>query len=264
MSNILKKLGDNWHVEHAYQPLIDKIVPNSLHKHAIERVLLEIYVSEHNEFKQFQMNNNNTLYDYDIEMSKQRKKETQEELEKEEKNFQKLMEKFQQMEAPESSTEEEVENEEEEEEIEVNRKGKGQKACKRTLKAEEQHKRSLVKGIKASLASSQQKLMDLNEYIQQLDTKIDSFIHYQKASRYYQQTLETVVKSYVKNKDIEKLVKDLDSTIDYYEMMMRRYVSKDPCEGSYPGPCKTHFLPLQAVKYTVKGEIDDVKCAATS
>ncbi len=263
MSNLLKTLGDNWHNEHVYRPLIEKIVPNSENKKAIALALIEIYVAEHYDFKQFRSTNTETVYDDDIDICKVRKKETEEKVAKEETNFKKLLEKFQQMEAPESATEEEKEEEEEEEEeeeVEVIRKGKGQKACKRSLKAEEQHKKMLAKGIKSSMASSQEKLRDLNEYIEQLNKKMEYFIHYQKASRYYQQTKRAAVLSYASSKDVEALVKDLDFAIDQYEMLMKRYVPKDRCAGSVPGDCTTHLLPLSAVKYTNKGEVEEARC----
>lgn len=260
MSNLLKTLGDDWHADHVYRPLIDKVVPTSENKKAIELALIEIYVAEHYDFKTFRSSGSNTIYDDDIEICKAVKKETEDALKREEETFRKLLEKFQQLETPEPLKEEEGEEEEEEDLVEVNRKGKGQKMCKRSLKAEEQHKQMLAKGAKSSMASSQQKLMELNEYIQQLDKKAEYFTHYQKAARYYQRSMKATVESYASTKDVDALIKELDSLISYYEMMMRRNVPDDSCDGVVPGLCTTHLLPLHAVKYTSKGEPDVVKC----
>lgn len=254
MSNLLKKLGDNWHTEDAYIGLIESIVPNSEHKKAIQNLLLELYVDEHNDYKLFRSKGTHTIYDDDIVECSYRKKETEEALEKEEKHFKKLLEKFQQMEAPETSTEEEVDEEDEEEEVvEVSNKGKGQKACKRTIKSEAKHKAMLVKGIKTSMASSQEKLRDLNEYIQQLDKKAEFFTYYQKASQQYQRSTREDVQKYIQSKDLEQLIRDLDASVGYYEMMMRRYVPKMACRGEEKGICETHLLPLSMTVYPNEG-----------
>ena len=261
MATLLKKLGDNWHADHVYQPLIHQIVPNSLNKKAIENLLIELYVDEHNDFRLFKNKGVTTIYDDDIDVCKARKKETEEVLKREEEAFRKLLEKFQQLETPESSTEEEKEEEEEEEdEVEVNRKGKGQKACKRSLKAEEQHKRMLAKGVKSSMASSQQKLMELNEYIQQLDKKAEYYVHYQKASRQYLHSTRDAVQRYIETKDLEVLISEMDSVIGVYEKMMRRSVPVEGCKGSKDGLCETHLLPLSLTVYPNEGYKNVLKC----
>jgi hypothetical protein len=289
MTTLLKKLGDNWHADHVYQPLIHQIVPTSQNKKAIENLLIELYVDEHNDFRLFKNKGVSTIYDDDIDVCKARKKETEEALKREEEAFRKLLEKFQQLEPPEVSSHEQVDEEEDEEEVEVevevNQKGKGlassgpgrqglatpglatpsqktqdQKACKRSLKAEEQHKRMLAKGIKSSMASSQQKLMELNDYIQQLDKKAEYYVHYQKASRQYLHSTRDAVHRYIESKDLEVLISEMDSVIGVYERMMRRSVPVEGCKGSKDGLCETHLLPLSLTVYPNEGYKNVLKC----
>ena len=246
MSNLLKQLGDNWHAEHVYLSLIERVVPASLYKTTIENLLLELYVDEQNGYRLFTNKNFSTVFDEDIDLCKAKKKEVEEDLEKEDKQFKKLLDKFQELETAEASSDEEG--------------AKEKKPSKNALKSGEQHKKILVKGIKSSMASSQQKLMDLNEYIQQLEKKGEHFVYFQKATQQYLRATREAVHRYIETKNLESLIVQMDTVIDQHETMMRRYVPSDPCRGYEGGICETHLLPLITTIIPSDGYRHVMKC----
>ena len=54
MSELLRKLGDDWHASHVYDNLILSVVPDTKHKERIENYLYAIYVDSHYDFKSWQ------------------------------------------------------------------------------------------------------------------------------------------------------------------------------------------------------------------
>lgn len=271
MSNTLQKLGENWHISHPYLSLIDTVVPSSKYKLDVEDALFRVCEEEYYDFKSLKKDTTTyTLYDDDLIYSERRKKEIEEEMKVEDERFQSLMKKFQETEAPlldaEEDDEEEEEEEVEEEDLKANqKKKKGQQACNRSKKADEQRKIQQAKGIKSSMASSQQKLIDLGNELEVLEKKREYYKHYQYASRGYINGVRKATRDYKETRDVNTLIKNLEDVISYYEMMMRRYVPSDPCTGTGKGRglCETHLLPLEVYQNPVTGFRDVVKCCAS-
>jgi hypothetical protein len=165
---------------------------------------------------------------------------------------------------PQEKEDDEDEEEEEEEDLQANQKKKGtQKACKRSIKAEELKKIQQAKGLKASMATSQQKMIDLRDEIEALEKKSTYYKHYQYASRCYTNGYRKALREYSETKNVSSLVQSLSHVISYYEMMMRRYVPEDPCCGDESKLCNTHLLPLSRSYNTQSGLWDIVKCHAS-
>lgn len=269
MTDILKILGDDWHVDHPYLELIERVVPGCPYAEKVEQKLVEVYVEQQNEFKLYKNTTGVTTYDYEIETLTSKKKKLEDEKEKEEERFNKLLDKFKDQAIAESSsgeekeTENEEEDEEEEEEVAVKQKGKGQKACRRTLKKEEQRKKALVTGIKSSMASSQGKLMEIGEEIEKLDKMCEYYTHYRNASRNYILACRRIILAYSENKDLETLIRSLADTIAHYEKMMRYFVPSEPCQGHEKGLCETHLLPLYRTVFPNQGFKHVWKCAVS-
>jgi hypothetical protein len=262
MSDLLKTLGDNWHVEHPYMGLIEKVIPSCPQALAIEKKLLEVYVQQHNDFKMYKDTNLTTLFDSEIEGALVNKKRLEEERKKEEERFNKQLEKFKEQDAPES-IEEKEEEEEEDEVVVVQHKGKGQQACRRTLKKEHDRKKSLANNVKSSMASSQVKLIELGEEIEKLEKMSEYYTHYRNASRNYMLGTKRIALAYSQTKDVTALIKGLAEVISYYEYMMRRYVPSGPCQGQEEGLCETHLLPLGFCQNPATGFRNVLKCAVS-
>lgn len=266
MTDILKTLGDDWHAEHPYMGLIQKVLPSCPHALAIEQKLLEVYVEQHNGFKLYKNMTGHTMFDTEIETMTAQKAKYEEERKKEEERFNKLLEKLKEQSIPESSTEEEEEKEKEEEEeqeddeVVVKQKGKGQQACRRTLKKEADRQKSLVTSIKSSMASSQVRLMELGEEIEKLEKICEYYRHYSNASRNYAHSIRKIALAYSENKDVPALIKGLSEAIPYYEHMMRRYVPSGCCSGKEGTLCETHLLPIELYRNPVTGFRDVAKC----
>ena len=263
MSDILKKLGDNWHSDHPFLGLIEKVIPSFPHAQTLEKKLLEVYVDQDNGFKLHKNAMGLTSFDSEIEMVLAKKKNLEEERKKEDDRFNKLLEKFKEQETPEILEEKEEEEEDEDEEVVVKQKGKGQQACRRTLKKEHDRKKSLVNNVKSSMASSQMKLMELGEEIDKLEKMSEYYTHYRNASRNYALGTKRVVLQYSETKDIAALIQGLSEVISYYEHMMRRYVPSQPCEGKEKGLCGTHMLPLSLAVYPNESYKHVWKCAVS-
>jgi hypothetical protein len=267
MTTVLKKLGDDWHNSHPYVELIQSLIPSCAHLLDIERLLTEIYVDEHYDFKSLKLSQGTeTIYDDEIEEAEMKKGQLEEEMKKESERFQKLLEKFKEQEAPDSTTEEEKEEEKEEEEekdddVTVNQKKKSiQKGCRRTLKAEELRKKQQVKAIKSSMASSQQMMMEMRDEIDTLEKKITYYKHYQSAQASYLKGKRDAKTAYMKSKDVQALIVSLADVIGYYKKMMRRYVPAEACCGEENGLCKSHLLPLYRARNPNSGFRDTFKC----
>jgi len=265
MTDILKTLGDNWHTGHPYLDLIEEVLPNCPHAVSLEKKLLEVYTEQENGFKLYKNSSNVTIFtifDSEIDILIAKKKNLEEERKKEDERFNKLLEKFKEQETPESIDEKE-EEEDEDEEVVVKQKGKGQQACRRTLKKEHDRKKSLVNNVKSSMASSQMKLMELGEEIDKLEKMTEYYTHYRNASRNYALGTKRVVLQYSETKDIAALIQGLSELISYYEHMMRRYVPSQPCEGKEKGLCGTHMLPLSLAVYPNENYKHVWKCAVS-
>jgi hypothetical protein len=271
MTTLLKTLGDDWHNDHAYSKLIESVIPSTKFVKEIERALYRVYDDEHHDFKSATSYQKAiTIYDAEIECDESRKKQLEEEMQKEDKHYMNLLEKFQAMELPESvkdelneEEEEEEKEKEEENDVKVNqKKSKGQQACKRSLKAEEQRKIQQAKGIKSSMATSQQKLIDMRNEVDLLEKKLEYYRHYQYASSCYINGVRKATREYRETKDLHALIVNLEKTIDYSEMMMRRYVPNDPCCGGENMLCKMHLLPLYRVYNRSSGFYDLFNCPA--
>ena len=268
MTSLLKTLGDNWHNDHAYVDMIESVVPSTKFLKQIERALYRAYEDEHYEFKSVKSYQKvATIYDTEIDGAEFQKKQLEEEIEREDKHFTTLLEKFQAMELPESAkeelNEEEEEEEEEEDDVKANqKKKKGQQVCKRSQKAEEVRKIQQAKGIKSSMATTQQKLIDMRNEVEHLETKIEYYKHYQYASRCYINGVRKATAEYSETRDLKALIVNIEKTIEYSEMMMRRYVPKDSCCGEEHNLCKVHLLPLSRVFNRSSGFYDLFNCPA--
>ena len=269
MTDLLKKLGDDWHVDHPYMPLIEKVLPSYPHALELEKKLIEVYTEEFNGYKLYKNSTGYTLYDNELEVLSVKKKILEEEKKKEEDRFNKLLEKLKEHAAVETSSEEEQqeeqeeEEEEEEEEVVGKQKGKGPLPCRRTLKKQEDHKKILLQGIKSSMASSQVKLIEFAEKIETNEKMSEYYTYYRNASRDYILATKKLVLAYSENKDLSALIQGLADVISYYEHMMRRYVPSDPCDGHEKGLCKTHWLPLSCTIYPNQGYKHVWTCAVS-
>lgn len=279
MSNLIIQLGDDWHNPHPYERLIRSVLPTSSYDdmYEIEKCLLKVYEAEHYEFKIFKDKGKATVYDVDISRAEGRMSALEGERKRDEEAFERLCKKleetiqeqrkhgFLQEDAP----EEEAEQEEEDElsAYEVNKDLQVNKDSKKTNKEEARKRRELesrlastVKSTKSSMATMQQKLIDYQKEFEMLEKKKEYYEHYRNAALWYQNSMRKVVLDYEMNKDVEALVKGINDVLSYYEMLRRRYVSKDPCKGTTNELCESHFLPLTPVKYSEKGDAIDWRC----
>jgi hypothetical protein len=271
MTSVLKTLGDDWHNPHPYVRLITSVLPDAGFEdaEAIEKRLLQVYEDEHFDFKSLKNSKPiQTLYETEIEIATSKKKHLEEEVKREEDRFNKLLEKFKEHGAPETSSEgegggeEEEEDEEEEDAAEAKRRGKGQKACRRTLKAEAVRQTKLVQGIKTSMASSQLRLMELNEEAERLTKLCEYYNHYNNATKCYLRSMRELTQKYSESKDVPALITSIKHALSYHEMMMRRYVPKESCCGT-KGLCETHLLPLYSTVYPKDNFRPVWKCCAS-
>lgn len=275
MSELLRKLGDNWHVDHVYDRLILSILPDTKHKKRIENYLYQIYVDSHYDYKSWRHPPPGTIYDLEIDLFRGQKKALEEKYTKEEETFTKLCEKFQTLggaekdDNSEGGDQEEEEEDEEEEIVQVKgqkdtkvvSKGTGKEAAAKA-REQERHRQLQLKQTKANMAATQQTLIDIQKEIETLDTKIEYYGHYQYADRGLSLSLRKIILEYAKTNDDEVLIRNLDDIIDYHEMIKRRYVPKDPCRGG-KGLCATHHLPLFASKWSKDGEILAAECSVS-
>ncbi len=273
MSELLRKLGDDWHASNVYEKMILAVLPTTKHKDRIQDYLYRIYVDSHYDYKIWRQPSPGTLYDADIDLFIGTKKALEEKYAKEEDTFKKLCEKFQSLGGNEGEGDhaegEEEEEEDEEEVVEVqsqkdtkvmtkgSRKGALQQA-----KEKERLRQVQLKQTKANMATTQQNLIDIQKEIETLDTKIEYYGHYQYADRGLSLSLRKIILEYANTLDDETLIRQLDDLIDYHEMIRSRYVPKDPCRGG-KGLCGTHYLPLFATKWSKDGEVLAAQCCVS-
>lgn len=268
MSNTSEWYNLNWHDDQPFVGIIERTVPSSKFKKAIQDRLLEIWVAEHYDFKVYKDKDVSTLYDNQIYEWKQRKASVELELKKEEETFKKLFEKFQaqnHVEVQPQATGDTTEEDEEEngsDTVMETKETVSHKVCKqsrRTIAKNIKHEIMLAKSIKSSMASSQQTLVDLQKEQDELDEKISSYEAYQAAAQYSIREMKKIALEYEKTKDRDALVKKLDSLLSYRDKMMRRNISPNPCSGE-KGLCKTHHLYLTPTRYTKDGVAEEAKC----
>lgn len=276
MSNLLQKLGEDWHNPHPYESLIHTILPNTekTHGEEIEWCLISLYVDEHNGFKNSKSESKHTIYDLELDVLRAKKTKLEEEYKKEEDIFEKICKKFEEMGAstklqtsdePKEESEEEKEKEVEDTYVEApQQKDKPiQKSSKETLRlTKEREKRDavLAKSIKSSMATSQEKLMELRKELDQLEDHQRCYKQYQGAAWYYLGAIKKAVVAYESKKDIEVLVKELDSILRNYNTFLRRGILNERCSGDVKGLCEKHYLPMRNPYLYEKNEGWTVKC----
>lgn len=268
MTDLLTKLGDDWHTPHVYAKLILSVVPNTTHLEEIEHCLTGIYVDSHYDFKLYKNTSKYTVYDSEIDKCVFRKKELEDQYKRESEAFDNLIKKMKEIQAqlPEhAEAVDEEDNEEEDEEEDVYehksqqakgaqpkaKEGINSKAAMLAEKAKQQKLQKQFVTTKTCMASSQDKLVNLQKEIDEVDIKTTVYKGYQQANWYYLVAARNTVLHYEKNKDIQELIQRLDSMLMEYEFMRRRVAPKGLCTGE-DQLCGTHYLPLVPMKYKEK------------
>lgn len=259
----------NWHIERPFLDIVQTSIPNSPFKQKVEDYLLHLWVDEQYDFHLFRNSKIYTIYDTELDIMAGKRKQLEADQKKEEENFKKLLKKLKEQGTPssgESSEDEEEEQEEEatkEEDFDANqkgKKGKGSQPSRRTLAKNEKHMAMLVKGIKTSLATSQENLIEIQEELELLQKKSEAYTLFQHADKITQNDMRDLVKSYESTHDRHKLIQGLEKIVAYHDKLMRRAVPTEKCSGDHKGLCKTHYLPLHVTKYTNSGYPEEVKC----
>ena len=277
MSDILITLGDDWHNPHPYAGFISSILPGLSFNLIveIEKFLLRVYEAQHYEFKTFKDKSKATIYDLDISRAENQINTLKGDQKKEEEGFERLCKKLQdtiqeqrkQGFIKDENYEQEEEEEEEEEEVDYNIE-KDVQVKQKNSKEEAKKRRELevklataVKSTQTAMATVQQKLIDYQKEIENLEKKKKYYEHYKDASWYYQGASRKLVLEYEQKRDLEALVKGFHDVLSYYIMLRRRYVPSDPCKGEGKSLCETHLLPLSCTKWSEKGDPIVWKCA---
>jgi len=267
MSNLLKTLGDDWHAPHPYLKLIQTVVPTSSNVEDIENYLTQVYVEEHYDYKLYKNPSKHTVYDHDIDRSEVLKKKVQEEMKRESETLEKLCKKMEELqqfldgiEGYGEALEDDAEEEEEIVQAPRQEKGKQPKAqvlsgkeAVKAKKLEEQRQMKLAKSTKSSMATCQQRLLDLQEEAEKHDLLIRLYTGYRNADWYWQTIMKKIVANYSVSKDIETLIRDIDVGLTEYKRMRKRSAPNEPCKGEGEGLCQTHLLPLHTIRWSEKG-----------
>lgn len=269
--SILKSLADDWHRSNPYHKLILSAAPETKHVEQIEKLLFAIYEAEHYGFKKYATSAVYTIYDMDIDMWKAKISRLHVETKKEEETLEKLTKKFAELEG--FIRPEDVEEEEDDEEAEetpapkeqgkqhVIATAKSTKSAQLAAKEEAKKKAHLAKVTKSNMATAQQKLIDMQKEVLQLEKRVAYYGHYQYADIGHQQTFRRLALAYEKDQDVKKLIQGISDMLDYYHMIRRRYIPEGPCAGSPKGLCETHCLPLYATSYTKDGHVATSECS---
>jgi hypothetical protein len=110
------------------------------------------------------------------------------------------------------------------------------------------------------MATSQEKLVNLQAELDELERKSIVYRGYQQANWYYLTAMRNVVLHYEKDKDIKELIQRLENLLVVYDDMRRRVAPQGPCSGD-KDICGTHYLALVPMKYTEKDGIPyDFRC----
>lgn len=271
--SILKTLGDDWHNSNPYYNLILSTAPTTKHVKEIEKLLFAVYEAEHYGFKKYTTTALSTIYDAEIDTWKAKISTIHVEMKKEEETLEKLTKKFAELEGFICPEDQEGEDEEEEEEADdtpvpkeqgkqrVIATAKSSKSAQLAAQVEAKKKAQLAKVTTSNMATSQQKLMDMQQELIALEKRITYYGHYQYADLGHQRTFRRLALAYEKDQDLAKLIQGLSDMLDYYHMIRRRYIPEDPCSGTYKGLCNTHCLPLYPTGYSKDGSVMTSQCA---
>lgn len=276
-NSLLHRLGDNWHAVSPYLPLIEKVVPQSKYQAEIQDVLYTLYVDEHYNFKQSKHVSKDTLYSNEVEVAQEKMNQLEEEMVKEEKILQTLSQKFELVQDFLVYTSNDLDEDDNDDDyVDANahhEKGKGNmiKAKVKGKKLspqeeakimEEKKKATTARNTKMAMATSQQKLLDMQQEFEHLEKKKKYYQHYHYASYGRQCGMKRLVLAYEKDKDLITLIQGLDELLDYFHMMFRRYIPPSACDGTYHGLCASHYLPFSApARYSEKGTLEETaKC----
>jgi hypothetical protein len=234
-------------------------------------------VDSHYNYKLYKSKSKYTIYDTELDKSEFHKKEVELQQKREEEAFENLGKKLKEIQAelPDHRDglveDEEEEEEEEDDEVVVHKsqqpkgaqpKAKDGKMSKAGMLAEKEKMLKLQKQfatIKTCMATSQDKLVNLQKELDELDTKILVYKGYQQANWYYLDHMRTIVLSYEKTNDIHELIRSLDTLHSEYNALRRRAAPKGVCSGER-NLCGTHYLPLSPQKFTEKGEPYNFRC----
>jgi len=265
-STLLPNLS--WHDDRPFEEIVRKEIPESSYRFKVEDYLMHLWVDEQYDFHLYRkQQTDDTLYDYTIMDWTSELTKAKEEFKKEELLFEKLAKKFEEQGAPSeevvdeksnaSSGEEEVSND-----IAPDTKVKGKvaKECKRSLKKKQAHEAMLAKSIKSSMASSQQKLMDLQKEMDDLETKIAVYENYKQISLEKSRTLHALVRQYSSTQDRVALIRGLETMVSQEDKQLRSRISKEKCSGDLEGLCEKHYLPLSCARYSATGLVQEMKC----
>jgi delta 1-pyrroline-5-carboxylate dehydrogenase len=259
----------NWHIERPFLDIVQTSIPTSPFKQKVEDYLLHLWVDEQYDFHLFRNSKIYTIYDTELDIMECKKKQLEADQKKEEENFKKLLNKLKEQgtASKESASEKEEEAEEEEDKgskdfnaNQKQKKGKGSQPSRRTLAKNEKHKAMLVKGIKTSLATSQENLIEIQEELEMLQKKSEAYCMFQHADRLMQKDMRDLVKSYEETHDRNNLIQGLEKIVAEHDKLMRRAVPTENCSGEHKGLCNTHYLPLRVTKYNNSGYPEEVKC----
>lgn len=247
-----------WIDERPLEEIIQTTIPNKHFDALVEDILLRIEVDSHFHYKLYKNTNNVTIYDTDINIYTVKLKQLEKDYKNEEGKFQHLCESYGELAVhdtentgshEEVDVKEDIEEDVEEEDNNVEDRLVGQKdftAVKKKAPTTKELKKILlqIKTLKSQMASSQQKLIELQKDITTLETKLEAYKHYQYADRIYFSFMRKLILLFEQNKDNEFLKKGIYCILQYRDMMRKRYVSKAPCEENDEQYCTTHFLPI--------------------
>jgi hypothetical protein len=226
----------------------------------IEELLEDISIDQASGFKLYKNTSKHTLYDKDLDLWTAQKKKIEEEMKKEEDLFEKYCKKFEEL-GEVAALDDSDDDEEEEDYAEELIHEKKEKPLQRNInvkntqtqrQTQAKERAALVKTLKTSMATSQQKLIDNQKKIEELDVKIKYYTHYQYATQKYIGAMRNLILLYERNQDKEFLRKGLDFILDYTDMLMKRYVSPKSCTGEINSLCESHYLPLHLENNCVK------------
>jgi hypothetical protein len=257
----------NWHDERPFAPLLQKELPASPYHEAIERILGQLWVDEQYDFHLYKKPVGESLYESQVDVWTNSKTRVEEEFKSEEKLFQKLVQKFEEQgakeevveEAPSTTSEEEVDNDITPD-TKIQTAGKKPQECKRTLKQKQKHEAMLAKSIKSSMASSQQKLMDLQKEMDTLEVRIAAYQQYASVAKMISVEIRKIVLQYETTHDRSALLQRLHELCAAEEAILGPMRGK--CSGS--GLCSAHYLPLDPARYGPTGMIRDTQCRLTA
>lgn len=255
-----------WIDERPLEEIIQTTVPNNHFDDSVEDLLLRVNIDAQFGYKLYKSTTNVTIYDTDILILTNKIKDLDKSYKYEDEKFKKLCESYGELAVHDSENtgnyEEDKDDDEddiEDEETNTNvdqmlvgqkdftaaKKGPSTKELPNKLTHKELQKILLqIKNIKAQMASSQQKLMDLHKEHTALEQVMNTYKHYQYADLIYFSFMRKLIPLYEKNKDLEFLKKGLYCIIQYRDMMRKRYVSKDICKENDNQMCATHYLPI--------------------